>query len=319
MNYRNVGSSGLKISEISIGGWLTYGGTVDKKHTEPIIKAALEAGINFIDLADVYSNGKAEEVIGSIIKDMTRSDLVLSSKVFWPMSDNVNDRGLSRKHIMESVDKSLKRLGTDYLDMYFLHRYDPEVTPEEIARTMDDLVRQGKILYWGTSVWTADQIERQIGVCEKYNCYKPVVEQPRYNMIDRHIEVYIQDACRRNGMGMVIWSPLAQGILTGKYNDGIPDNSRAANTKWLDHDLNEESVARAKKLTELAASHNISISNLALAWILLQDEVSCAIIGATNDKQVFENVKACDLKLDQATWDEVEKILDNKPVRPPMG
>jgi len=319
MKYRNVGSSGLKISEISIGGWLTYGSTVDKKKTEPIIKTALDNGINYIDLADIYSKGKAEEIIGSIIKDIKRSDLVLSSKAFWPMSENVNDRGLSRKHITESVEKSLKRLGTDYLDIYFLHRHDPNVGYEEITRTMNDLVCQGKILYWGTSVWSADQIERLVGVCVKHNLHKPIVEQPRFNMLDRHIEVYILDACVRNGMGLTVWSPLAQGLLTGKYNNGIPEDSRAAKSKWLDKDLTEFNIEKVKKLTDLASSYNLSISQLALAWILTRKEISCAIIGATKSKQVKDNVKASDTVLDDNSIEAIEKILDNKPTRPVMG
>lgn len=319
MKYRNVGNSGLKISEISIGGWLTYGGMVDKKKTEPIIKSALDNGINFIDLADIYSKGKAEEIIGSIFKDIKRSDLVISSKAFWPMSDNVNDRGLSRKHITESVEKSLKRLGIDYLDIYFLHRHDPDVSYEEIARTMNDLACQGKILYWGTSVWSADQIERLVGICEKYNLCKPIVEQPRFNMIDRHIEVYILDACVRNGMGLTVWSPLAQGLLTGKYNKSIPDDSRAANSKWLEKDLTEINIEKVKKLSDLSSSYNLSISQLALAWILNRKEISCAIIGATKPEQVEDNVKASDIVLDNEILEAIEKILDNKPTRPVMG
>ena len=242
MEYRNIGKSGLKISEISIGGWLTYGGTVESDRTKLIINKALDCGINFIDLADIYSKGKAEEIIGGIIKDKRRSDLVISSKVFWPMSDNVNDRGLSRKHLFESVEKSLKRLQTDYLDIYFCHRYDPEVSSEEIVRAMDDLVHQGKILYWGTSVWRADKIERIVGTSEKLNCYKPIVEQPRYNMLDRHIEIDVMSSCKRNGMGLVVWSPLVRGFLTGKYNKGMPDGSPGATTNWLKDELNEENI-----------------------------------------------------------------------------
>jgi voltage-dependent potassium channel beta subunit len=319
MKYRNVGNSGLKVSEISIGGWLTYGDKINKKSTEPIIKTALESGINFIDLADIYGMGKAEEVIGEIIKGMTRSDLVISSKVFFPMSDNVNDRGLSRKHILESINKSLKRLGTDYLDIYFLHRFDPKVSYEEIAHTMNDLVCQGKIMYWGTSVWSADQIERLIGVCDRYHLYRPIVEQPRYSMIDRHIEVYIIDACVRNGMGFTVWSPLAQGLLTGKYSDGVPDDSRAANSKWLDKDLTEKNLDKVKKLTDLASSYGITISQLALAWILNKKEISSVIIGATKPSQVEENIKAIDIVLDNDSMEAIEKILDNKPKRPAMG
>ena len=314
MNYRNVGKSGLKISEISLGGWLTYGGSVDAAKTAPIVHRALDQGVNFIDLADVYSGGKAEEVIGEVIKDMTRSDLVISSKLFWPMTENVNNRGLSRKHIMESCEKSLKRLGTDYLDIYFCHRYDEEVQEEETARAMDDLVHQGKVLYWGTSVWRADKIERMVGVTEKYNLYKPSVEQPRYNMLDRHIETDVMASCRKHGIGLVVWSPLCQGILTGKYNNSMPDGSRGATTKWLKNELNDENIEKVKKLTELAKGLDISMSQLALAWILRRPEISCAIIGATKPEQVDDNLKASDIRLNEETLKEIEKILDNRPI-----
>lgn len=318
MEYRNIGKSGLKISEISIGGWLTYGGTVESDRTKLIINKALDCGVNFIDLADIYSKGNAEEIIGGIIKDKRRSDLVISSKVFWPMSDNVNDRGLSRKHLFESVEKSLKRLQTDYLDVYFCHRYDPEVSSEEIVRAMDDLVHQGKILYWGTSVWRADKIERIVGTSEKLNCYKPIVEQPRYNMLDRHIEIDVMSSCKRNGMGLVVWSPLAQGFLTGKYNKGVPDESRGGTSNWLKGDLTEENIAKCQKLGKLAQQLDISLSQLALAWILRREEISCAIIGATRPEQVEDNVKASEIKLTDETLKEIEKILDNKPVIPVM-
>ena len=315
MNYRRIGQSGLKISDISIGGWLTYGGSVADKKTPPIIRKAIECGINFIDLSDVYSKGNAETVIGNIINDYTRSDLVISSKVFWPMSDNINDRGLSRKHIIESVDKSLKRLGTDYLDLYYCHRFDPEVPMEEIARSMNDLICRGKILYWGTSVWPAEYIEQAVGICEKYNLHKPIVEQPRYNMIDRHVETDIMPATTRNGMGLTVWSPLAQGILSGKYNNGVPEGSRGDTTAWLKHDLIDSNIEKVKKLAKLAGDNSITISQMALAWILRKQEVSCAIIGATDPKQVEENVAATDINLDRATLKEIEKILDNKPTR----
>lgn len=318
MKYRKIGNSGLKISEIAIGGWLTYGGTVANQNTESIIKTALDNGINFIDLADVYSIGKAEEVIGNIISDMTRSDLVLSSKVFWPMSENVNDRGLSRKHIFESVNKSLKRLKTDYLDIYYAHRFDGEVPLEEVVRAMDDLIRQGKILYWGTSVWSAERIQEAVGIAEKYNCYKPVVEQPRYNMIDRYVELNIMETCKRNGIGLTVWSPLAQGMLTGKYNDGVPSGSRADISDWLKYELIDENIKKCVELTEFAKSIDLSLSQLALAWILRRDEISCAIIGATKPEQVLNNVKASDVTLSEDVIDKIENIMDNKPVRQPM-
>lgn len=318
MNYRNIGKSGIKISEIAIGGWLTYGGTVDSDQTAPIIHKAIDLGINYIDLADIYSKGKAEEIIGDIIKSYTRSDLVLSSKLFWPMSDNINDRGLSRKHIMESVEKTLKRLKTDYLDLYFCHRYDPEVGDEEIVRAMDDLVRQGKILYWGTSVWRADKIERLVSAAQRYNCYSPMVEQPRYNMLDRHIEIDVISSCKHHGIGLTVWSPLAQGFLTGKYNNGVPDDSRGGTSNWLKGDLTEENIATCQKLSELAKSLDITLSQMALAWILRKKEISCAIIGATKIEQLEDNIKATDIRLEKDTLKEIEKILDNKPQIPIM-
>ncbi len=318
MKYRNIGKSGIKISEIAIGGWLTYGGTVDSDQTAPIIRKAIELGINYIDLADIYSKGKAEEIIGGIIQDFNRSDLVLSSKLFWPMSDNINNRGLSRKHIMESVEKTLTRLKTDYLDLYFCHRYDPEVGEEEIVRAMDDLVHQGKILYWGTSVWRADKIERLVGAAKNFNCYSPMVEQPRYNMLDRHIEIDVMSSCKRNGIGLTVWSPLAQGFLTGKYNNGIPDDSRGGTSNWLKADLTEANIATCRKLSDIAQSLDITLSQMALAWILRKEEISCAIIGATKAAQLENNIKASDIRLEKETLKEIEKILNNKPQIPVM-
>ena len=315
MNYRQVGTSGLKVSEIAIGAWLTYGGSVSQSRAADIITAAVERGINFIDIADIYARGMAEKIVGAAVKDLRRSDLVISSKLFWPMSDNVNDRGLSRKHIMESVERSLKRIGTDYLDMYFCHRFDPETEVEETVRAMDDLVHQGKILYWGTSVWDAAQIERAIGDARKWLAYPPSVEQPRYNMLDRHIEPEIMPTCARYGMGLVVWSPLAQGLLTGKYSDGAPAGSRGERTDWLKDDLTGENIDKALLLEKLAGSIDLSLSQLALAWVLRRPEISCAITGATSVKQVEENVIASGVKLTQDVLDEIEAILNNDPTR----
>ena len=315
MKYRNVGKSGFRISEIALWGWLTYGGTVDADKSISIVRTAIEQGINFIDIADIYSKGKAEEIIGQAIKDYSRSELVLSSKLFWPMSSDVNDRGLSRKHIMESVEKSLKRIGTDYLDIYFCHRFDPETDLEETVRAMDDLVHQGKILYWGTSIWTAIQIERAVGIAKYFHAYKPIVEQPRYHMLDRTIELEVMPTCARNGMGLVVWSPLAQGLLTGKYNDGVPPQTRGADSQWLKNDLTEENLVKTRKLAKIADSLDISLSQLALAWILRREEISCTIIGATNEEQVKENVNASEVQLSRHILDEIEAILDNNPER----
>lgn len=316
MNYRRVGKSGLRISEIALGGWLTYGGTVDADKAIPIVRAAVDHGINFIDIADIYSKGQAEEIIGRAIADIPRSNLVISSKLFWPMSANINDRGLSRKHIMESVEKSLRRIGTDYLDIYFCHRFDPNTEVEETVRAMDDLVHQGKVLYWGTSVWTAAQIEQAVGDARALGAYLPSVEQPRYNMLDRQIEPEVMPTCRRYGMGLTVWSPLGQGILTGKYDDGIPSGTRGGDSNWLKEDLTEENIGKARKLNQLATSLNLKLSQLALAWVLRRPEISCAITGATSLEQLKENVIASGVQLSAETLTEIEGILDNDPLRP---
>ncbi|HER00457.1 MAG TPA: aldo/keto reductase [candidate division Zixibacteria bacterium] len=313
MNYRRVGKAGIKVSEIALGSWLTYGGSVETKQAESIIHAALACGINYFDLADVYSDGKAEEVVGRAVKGQLRSDLVVSSKLFWPMSENPNDRGLSRKHIMESVEKSLKRIGTDYLDIYFCHRFDPETEVEETVRAMDDLVRQGKILYWGTSDWSAAQIERAVGEAHFHKTYPPIVEQPGYNMFARHIEPEIIPVCIRNGIGLTVYSPLAQGLLTGKYNEQTPPDSRGATTSWLEQSLTSANIEKTKQLTKVAQSHGITLSQLALAWVLSHPVVSSAIIGATSVEHVEENVAAVDVELSSETLAEIEKIIGNGP------
>jgi voltage-dependent potassium channel beta subunit len=309
MKYRRLGKAGIKVSEISIGGWLTFGGTVDSQTTDRILSAAIAGGVNFIDLADIYSRGEAERVCGEMIKKYNRSDLVISSKLFWPMTDNINDRGLSRKHIFESIDNTLTRLGTDYLDIYFCHRYDPDTEVEEVVRAMDDLIRAGKILYWGTSVWEAEQIQEAVDVAEKYGCYRPQVEQPRYNMIDRHIEEAIMATCDRNGLGLVVWSPLAMGLLTGKYNDGVPEGSRGAISDWLNNELTEANLNKVRKLTAMAKDMGITVGQLSLAWILRKSEISSAITGATRPEHIESNLAASDVELDVSTIEVIEGIL----------
>ncbi len=309
MIYRRMGHTGLKISEISLGAWLTYGGTVEQKTSEKIVRRAVELGVNFIDIADIYAKGSAETAVGKAIAPLKRSDLVISSKLFWPMTENVNDRGLSRKHIMESIRGTLKRIGTDYLDIYFCHRFDPETPVEETIRAMEDLVRAGDILYWGTSVWEADQIDDAVSSAVHWRGYPPSVEQPRYNLLDRHIEKEIIPACDRHGMGLTVWSPLAQGLLTGKYSGGIPKDSRAANTRWMERDLTEENIAKVKKLGELAGDLGITIVQLAIAWILRLPQISCAIVGATSVDQLEQNLSACGVTLDEETLTKIEKII----------
>jgi voltage-dependent potassium channel beta subunit len=313
MKYRKVGKYGIKVSEISLGAWLTYGNSVEASRTAEIVRAAIAAGVNFIDLADIYAKGEAERVVGQAIEGYTRSDLVLSSKLYWPMSENVNDRGLSRKHIMESVEKSLKRIGTDYLDFYFCHRFDKETEVEETVRAMSDLVAQGKILYWGTSVWEADQIERAVGEAKACEGYLPAIEQPRYNMLDRHIEDAVMPTCARYSIGLVVWSPLAQGILTGKYNDGVPKGTRAADTMWLAGHLNDANLHKVRQLTHLAKEAGITLAHMALAWILRRPEISSAIVGATTVAQLQENIAASDVVLSDDLLGEISAILGEPP------
>lgn len=314
MNYRRMGKTGIKLSEISIGAWLTYGRRVEQKEVERILKTAVDAGVNFIDVADIYAKGEAEKSVGAVLGNFSRSDLVLSSKVYWPMSENINDRGLSRKHIFESIDKSLQRLGTDYIDLYFCHRYDDQTEVEETVRAMEDLIRQGKILYWGTSMWSSEQIESAVGQAQQWRAYGPAVEQPQYNMIHREIEVDVMSTCADNGMGLTVWSPLGQGLLTGKYLDGMPDDSRGKLDDWLKKDLTDENLNKVRKLAELASEIGCTPAQLAIAWVLRRPEVTTAITGATRESQLKENLGAADVTIGEDVIEQIETILNNDPV-----
>jgi voltage-dependent potassium channel beta subunit len=302
----------MKVSEIALGGWLTFGEGVDDKTAKKCFFKALDLGINFFDVADAYARGKAEELLGKFIKEVNRPSLVISTKLYWPMSDDPNDRGLSRKHIMESIHKSLKRLGTDYVDIYFCHRYDPETPLEEVIRAMDDLIHQGKVLYWGTSVWTAAQLENAYGLARQFNLYPPQAEQPRYHMLDRHIEDEIMEVCRKYGIGITVFSPLAQGVLTGKYNEGIPEGSRATWSEWVKYWMTEENLEKVRKLTVIAQEMGLSMAQLALAWVLRREEVSSAITGASRPEQIEENVKASGVKIPKEIEEKIEEIIGGK-------
>jgi voltage-dependent potassium channel beta subunit len=319
LKYRRVGKSGLKISEISLGSWLTYGGSVDDKVAKECMTTAVENGINFIDCAEIYAGGKAEQVIGEWLAEETvsRKKLVISSKVFWPTSQDINDWGNTRKNINNAIEGTLSRLNIDYLDIYYLHRYDHMTPVKETVETMNDLIRAGDVLYWGTSVWTAAQLERVQAVAKELHAYRPIVEQPRYNMFSRHIELEILHVGKTHGMGFTVWSPLAQGLLTGKYNDGIPEGSRGATTEWMKDQLTEENLAKVKKLGEIAKSLEITASQLALAWILRRPEISAAIVGATKPSHVIESVGASGIELSEDILEQIEEILDNKPQWPP--
>lgn len=309
MNYRQMGRTGLRLSSVSIGGWLTFGGTVDAAGTRAILRAAVDAGVNFVDLADVYARGSCEEAVGACLGDFRREDLVISSKVFGRMGEGPNDRGLSRKHIMESVDASLRRLGTDYLDLYFCHRPDPDTPLDETVRAMDDLVHRGKVHYWGTSVWPGESLQDAHDLADRRGLYGPMVEQPQYALTSRGIEQGSLPVARRLGMGVVVWSPLGGGLLTGKYDDGVPPGSRADTSSWLDEVLDDAMRVRLRSFSALARELGLAPSQLALAWVLHQDGISSVITGATRPEQVQENVKAADVELEPAVLRRLAELF----------
>jgi aryl-alcohol dehydrogenase-like predicted oxidoreductase len=298
---------------------LTYGGTVENQLAKNCMTAAVENGINFIDCAEIYAGGKAEEVIGEWLAEETvdRKHLVISSKVFWPTSKNINDWGNSRKNILNAIEGTLERLNTDYIDIYYLHRYDYTTPVKETISVMDDLIGSGNVHYWGTSVWTAAQLERANAAAKEMGAHQPIVEQPLYNMFSRHIELEIMPVAKTHGMGFTVWSPLAGGLLTGKYNDGIPENSRGATSETMKNILSEENISKVRKLGEIADSHDITTSQLALAWILRRPEISAAIVGATKPEHIVESVGASGIELSKDILEQIEEILDNKPQWPP--
>jgi len=310
MHYRRLGRSGLKVSEISLGSWITFGNQIDQQAAADLIHAAYQQGVNFFDNADMYAGGLAETVMGEAIKDLQRETLVISTKVYWPTMPGPNGRGLSRKHIHESIHASLRRLGTDYVDLYYCHRYDPDTPMEEVAREMDDLVHQGKVMYWGTSEWEAQQIAQVVGICRQYGLVPPAMEQPQYNLFHRRrFEEDIAPTCRDLGLGLTTFSPLYQGILTGKYNQGIPSGSRASmeDLGWLRDRITSERIARVRNLTKIAEELELTTSQLALAWILRRKEISSVITGATRLEQLDENLSAADA-VDALTNDVLEQI-----------
>jgi voltage-dependent potassium channel beta subunit len=314
MNYRRLGKSGLKVSEISLGSWLTYGDSVEREQAVKTIDFAYEAGINFFDTANVYNRGEAENVVGEALRKYPRESYVLATKVFGPMGEGPNDKGLSRKHIFEQLHASLKRLGLDYVDIYYCHRYDPETPVEETLKSIDDLIRQGKILYAGVSEWSAAQLEEAVRIADRKLLDRIVVNQPVYNMLNRYIEKEVIPVGEKHGIGQVVFSPLAQGVLTGKYRKGgkLPEGSRASNPeqkKFIDRFLTDEKLDKVEKLSGIAADYNIKLSQLALAWILRQENVASALIGASRPGQVEENIKAIDVNLTNETLEDISDIL----------
>lgn len=300
MTYRRLGKSGLKLSALSLGGWTTYGASVKAEDTvRGILRAAYGAGVNFFDISDIYEKGEAEKAMGKVFAELPRHELVISTKCFWPMSDDVNDTGLSRKHIMESIDKSLRRIGTDYVDLYFCHRPDPETPIEETARAMDDLIHRGKVLYWGTSEWSAQQIRQAQEICDQRNLYAPVVEQPQLSLVSRkrwHTE--IQPALAEFQLGAVTWSPLASGLLSGKYDDGQPEGARLWRSENLRKTyLTEKNRQRVRQMKAIADELGVTRSQLAIAWCLAQPGVTSVITGATRLEQWQQNLGALKVKI----------------------
>jgi voltage-dependent potassium channel beta subunit len=318
MKYRPLGKYGIKLSTIGIGSWLTYGMGIDDKTALNCIKTALDEGIIFFDTADIYNKGEAEFSLGRIFFDKLktrREDIVIASKCFWPMSPNPNDRGLSRKHIIESVNKSLYRLKTDYIDLYQCHRHDPNTPMEEICRAFDDLIRQGKLLYWGVSEWSAENIDDAAATCEKHNLHRPVSNQPQYNIIRSQIETNgVMAACEKYGMGEVVWSPISQGLLSGKYSGGkIPKNSRAANDRMgafmRDSISDKILLGKVDRFKLYAESLGHTAAQLALAWCLRKTNITSAITSASSSDQIIENCKAADIEFSPETEAKVKEIF----------
>ncbi|HKJ25515.1 MAG TPA: aldo/keto reductase family protein [Myxococcota bacterium] len=310
MEYRNLGRSGLQVSSVSVGSWLTFGSRVEVAETAKLIQQAYELGVNFFDTADVYARGASEEAVGEALRGIPRQYVVIATKCFFPMSDRPNDRGLSRKHVIESVEASLRRLGTDYVDLHQCHRPDPSTPIEETVRAYEDLIRQGKVLYWGVSEWRGAQIVDACRIADRRNAYAPVSNQPQYSLLRRGIEREVLPVCEREGLGQVVFSPLAQGALTGKYSGGAkPAGSRAADAErnhFMGDYLRPEVLARVDELAPIARDLDLSLAQLALAWCLRQPGVSSTIIGVTKESQLRDNVAASGVVLP----DDVTSKLD---------
>jgi L-glyceraldehyde 3-phosphate reductase len=316
MEYRRLGKSGLKVSEIALGSWLTYGTVTEREQAISCVHKAYELGINHFDCANMYgaTPHAAEEVLGEALRDFPRESYVLTTKAFWPVGDGPNDRGLSRKHIISEVEKSLRAFKTDYVDIFYCHRYDPETDLEETLRAIDDLIRQGKVLYAGISEWQPHQIADAVRLTRELGLHKIVASQPIYNMFNRYIEHAVIPLCEDVGIGQVVFSPLGQGVLTGKYKLGqpAPAGSRAATPEVQDkiqRYMNEKVLSKVEQLRGVAQKAELSLAQLALAWVLRQPNVASALVGASRPEQVEENVKASGIKLSEEILAEIEEIL----------
>ncbi|HEX2316197.1 MAG TPA: aldo/keto reductase family protein [Thermomonospora sp.] len=315
MDFRHLGRSGLMVSEISYGNWLTHGSQVEEDAAVACVHAALDEGVTTFDTADVYAETRAEEVLGRALKGQRREGLEIFTKVYWPTGPGRNDRGLSRKHIMESIEGSLRRLQTDYVDLYQAHRFDHETPLEETLRAFDDLVRQGKVLYVGVSEWRAEEIERALKIADEMGFDRIVSNQPQYSMLWRVIEEEVVPLCEREGVGQIVWSPIAQGVLTGKYLPGQPPpaGSRAVDeaggSRFIQGLLRDEVLTRVQDLKPIAEELGLTMAQLAVAWVLQNPNVSSAIVGASRPEQVRDNVRAAGVKLDADVLKRIDDVL----------
>jgi len=321
MEFRHLGRSGLVISELVYGNWITHGGQVEEDAAVACVNAALEAGITTFDTADVYAQGAAEEVLGRALKDQRRDGIEIFTKVYWPMGPGKNDRGLSAKHIKESIDNSLARLQTDRVELYQAHRWDVETPLEETMQAFADVVHAGKAHYIGVSEWTADQIRAGAELAKELKI-QLVSSQPQYSALWRVIEAEVVPASEELGIGQIVWSPLAGGILSGKYKPGqaAPAGSRGADPKFgrfVEGWMNDDVLERVQQLGPIAEEQGLTIAQLSLAWVLQNSNVSAAIIGATRPEQVVENVKAVGVKLDDETMEKINKLLEPVAVTDP--
>ncbi len=319
MEYRRLGSAGLKLSELSYGSWVTYGSQVDTDLAVNCMKAAYDSGVNFFDNAEAYAGGKSEEIMGLALKKLgwRRSSYIISTKFYWGLNEGPNEKNtLNRKYLMEAIDGSLKRLGVDHIDLIYCHRPDPDTPIEEVVFAMSDMIAAGKALYWGTSEWSAQEITAAWQIAERHHLRKPQMEQPQYNLYNRDkVETEFVRLYDDIGMGLTTWSPLASGLLTGKYNDGVPEGSRLSlkGYEWLrDSALKDKNIKAAKKFTAMAGDMGVSPAQLALAWTAGNKRVSSVITGASRPEQVKENMKAIDLihKLDEDTRKEIAALFN---------
>ncbi|MDQ2838737.1 MAG: aldo/keto reductase family protein [Actinomycetota bacterium] len=323
MEFRYLGNSGLKVSAITYGNWLTHGSQVENEVATSCVRAALDCGITSFDTADAYANTKAETVLGDALKGERRESLEIFTKVYWPTGPRGhNDTGLSRKHVLESIDGSLRRLGTDYVDLYQAHRYDTETPLEETMQAFADLVRAGKALYIGVSEWTAEQLRAGHALAGQLG-FQLISSQPQYSMLWRVIEPEVVPACRELGISQIVWSPIAQGVLSGKYQPGQapPEGSRAADASggadMIKRFMNDEVLSRVQRLKPIAQECELSMAQLAVAWVLQNDNVAAALVGASRPEQVQENVKAAGVRLEADVLRRIDEALGELIERDP--